>query len=85
MSLDLVKEKAEKVKEATRDQTLGFITAALSLVAGLAWNDAIGSAIKAIFPEAGADVPAKFLYAIFITLFVIVLTLLVRRILAKKE
>jgi hypothetical protein len=83
MTLDL-KEKAEKVKEATRDQTLGFITAALSLVAGLAWNDAISSAIKWIFPEAGSDVAAKFIYAILVTLFVVALTIVARRILTKK-
>lgn len=81
MAIDL-KEKAEKVKEATREQTLGFVTAALSLVAGLAWNDAITSAIKMIFPDGASGIWAKFVYAVLVTVFVVGLTLLVRKVLA---
>lgn len=87
MAIDL-KEKAEKVKEATREQTLGFVTAALSLVAGLAWNDAITSTIKAIFPDGASSIWAKFGYAIAVTIIVVTLTLLVRKLLsaqAKQE
>ena len=85
MSLNVVKEKAEKVKEATREQTLGFVTAALSLVAGLAWNDAISSAIKEFFPDGASNVWAKFLYAIIVTIVVVVITLLVRKFFAAKK
>lgn len=83
MAIDF-KEKAEKVKEATREQTLGFITAALSLVAGLAWNDAITSAIKELFPAGASNIWAKFGYAALVTIVVVVLTLLVRKLLATK-
>lgn len=81
MSIDL-KEKAEKVKEATREQTLGFITAALSLVAGLAWNDAITSALKELFPGGASSIWAKFGYAVAVTVVVVALTLLVRKLLS---
>jgi uncharacterized BrkB/YihY/UPF0761 family membrane protein len=81
MSIDL-KEKAEKVKDATREQMLGFVTAALSLVAGLAWNDAITSAIKEVFPVGASNIWAKFVYAVLVTVVVVALTLIVRKILS---
>ncbi len=81
MAIDF-KEKAEKVKEATREQTLGFVTAALSLVAGLAWNDAITSVLKEIFPGGASSLWAKFGYAVTVTLAVVTLTLLVRKLLS---
>lgn len=84
MSID-IKEKAEKVKEATREQTLGFVTAALSLVAGLAWNDAITSAMKEIFPSGASSIWAKFGYAVVVTVAVVALTLLVRKLLSAQE
>lgn len=84
MTIDL-KEKAEKIKEATREQTLSFVTAALSLVAGLAWNDAITSAIKEVFPSGTSSIWAKFGYAFFVTVFIVVLTLLVRKIFTGKS
>lgn len=84
MSIDL-KEKAEKVKEATREQTLGFITAALSLVAGLAWNDAITSAIKTLFPDGASSIWAKFAYAVLVTVLVVGLTLFVRKLLSAES
>lgn len=84
MSSPLLK-KAEKMKEATREQMVSFITAALSLVAGLAWNDAIASAIKEVFPIGASSIVAKFLYAVLMTVVVVVMTLGVRRVLASPQ
>lgn len=47
-----------------------LLTAALSLVAALAWNDAAQSLFKIIFGDAGS-VYAKFLYAILITTVIV--------------
>jgi formate/nitrite transporter FocA (FNT family) len=80
-SLEEVKEKAKKVRDTTREQTMGFITAALSLVAGLAWNDAITSMIKEVFPGGASNLLAKFVYALTVTVVVVALSLLVRKIL----
>lgn len=80
-SLEEVKEKAKKVRDTTREQTMGFITAALSLVAGLAWNDAITSMIKEVFPVGTSNLLAKFVYAGTVTVVVVALSLLVRKIL----
>jgi polyferredoxin len=59
------------IKEDIKDQASGYVTAALGLVAGLAWNDAIKSLIEAVFPFAATGIFAKFLYAIIITLVVV--------------
>ena len=56
-----------------RAQTTGYITASLGFVAGLAWNDAIKSAIETIFPAASSGVIMKFAYAGILTLVVFIL------------
>lgn len=68
-----------------RKQTIGFMTAGFSLVAGLAWNDAIQSAIKWIWPaEEGGSIAAKFVYAIVVTCVIVTITIQLQK-LAEKE
>lgn len=55
-------------------QLLTLATSALGLVAALAWNDAVQAVFKEYFP-AGSGVVAKFVYAIFISLIIVVLTI----------
>lgn len=55
------------------ERTSDLITAALSLVAALAWNDAVQTLFKMLFGEA-ASVYAKFLYAVLVTLVIITVT-----------
>lgn len=81
-SLEEVKEKAKKVRDVTRERTLGFVTAALSLVAGLAWNDAITAMIKEVFPVGTSNLLAKFIYAALVTVIVVTLSLVVQKIFA---
>ncbi len=50
-----------------------LFSSALSLVAALAWNDAVQAMFKMVFGEA-ASLYAKFLYAILITLVIIAVT-----------
>ncbi len=52
----------ERVKE--------LMTAAFSLVAALAWNDAVQALFKTVFGEVGS-LYAKFLYAIIVTLITV--------------
>jgi hypothetical protein len=63
-----------EIKEQIKEQTAGYMTAALGLVAGLAWNDAIKSLIEAFYPFAKDGIFAKFLYAILITLVVVLIS-----------
>lgn len=55
-------------------QLLVLATSALGLVAALAWNDAVQAVFKEYFPAA-SGIAAKFLYAVAISLLIIVLTL----------
>ncbi|OGD24234.1 hypothetical protein A2Z10_02950 [Candidatus Azambacteria bacterium RBG_16_47_10] len=57
-----------------RAQTVGYIATAFGLVAGLAWNDAIKAFIENIFPLGQGTMWAKFIYAVIITIFVVVIT-----------
>lgn len=59
---------------STREQFATFLLAAFGFVAGLAWNDAVQSLIKAIFPLSTGSVWAKFVYAIAATIFLVVVT-----------
>lgn len=78
-----LKEEAEELKQAVRKKTLSYIAAALGLVAGLAWNDAIKALIEHLYPPSSNTLVAKFVYAFLITLVVIVVSTYIIR--DKKE
>ena len=72
----LMKKKDDQDKSITRqmqEKTVGYITAALGLVAGLAWNDAIRAVIDAAFPMQRSGVIAKITYASVMTIVVVVI------------
>lgn len=61
----------KEIKTQIKDQTAGYMAAALGLVAGLAWNDAIKALIEILFPFAKTGIFAKFFYAVLITVVVV--------------
>ncbi|MBI2010717.1 MAG: hypothetical protein HYS89_00555 [Candidatus Colwellbacteria bacterium] len=50
------------------------MAAALGLVVGLAWNDAIKTLIEYLFPLKQNTIAAKFFYAIIITIVLVLIT-----------
>jgi hypothetical protein len=60
------------------DRIIQLMTAAFGLVAALAWNSAIQELFTAIFGEAGS-LAAKFLYAVIITIVVVIVTVRLAR------
>lgn len=60
-----------EIKKRLKNQTLGYLLSAFGFVAALAWNDAIRSFIEFFFPFANSGVLIKFIYAILITVFVV--------------
>lgn len=67
----MIRKQINEIKE----KSAGYMTAAFSLVAGLAWNDAIKSFVDFIFPVATSrSVLAKFVYAVFVTGIVILIS-----------
>ncbi|MBU0596732.1 hypothetical protein KJ641_02440 [Patescibacteria group bacterium] len=75
----------KKIQSEVTTQVIGYVVAALGLVAGLAWNDAIKTLIEFLFPMAGGNsVIIKFGYAFLITAVVVLITLLLTRAMRKK-
>ena len=68
-----IKEEGAKMRSSIQKGTIGYISAAFGLVAGLAWNDAIKSLIESVFPSSGGTVFAKFGYAFAITIVAILI------------
>lgn len=68
-----------------KSKTFGYISAALGLVAGLAWNDAIKYAIESLFPLSKDTIVIKFLYAVVVTIAVVILIKYLTAIINKEE
>ncbi len=66
-------------------RTVGYIIGGLSFVVGLAWNEAIKEVIEYIFPKSGGTAIAKLVYAFFITILVVLLSIYLERITRKPE
>ncbi len=73
----LTREQLRFRREA-RNQTITLIVTSFSFVAGLAWNEAVKSAIEVLFPT-GNGLTAKITYALFLTLIVVVVSYFLTR------
>lgn len=62
-----------------------YITAAFGLVAGLAWNEAITALIEKVFPISTSTIIAKFIYALALTILLVLATVLLMRFLRNLE
>lgn len=61
-------EEVKFIKRSLRKRILSYLGAALGLVVGLAWNDAIRALIDYLFPTSQGTLIAKFIYALGLTL-----------------
>ncbi|OGH88800.1 MAG: hypothetical protein A3J93_01785 [Candidatus Magasanikbacteria bacterium RIFOXYC2_FULL_42_28] len=75
------KELGDEVKK----KTLGYILAALGLVSGLAWNEAIKAIIEQLFPLEANGIWAKLIYALIITLVAVFISVYLLKLEKKKE
>ena len=80
-----IKKEAADIRREMRNRTASYILAGLGLVAGLAWNDAIKSLIEYFFPLGANNLWVKFIYAIAMTLVVVVISVYFVRILKDKK
>ena len=83
--LDKLREEQRRLRAEVQERTVGYILAALGLVAGLAWNNAIMASIKAVFPGTGSGVLAQFIYAVVLTIFVAVAAYYISKFLIKEK
>jgi len=79
------KELTEELKKTVVSRTIEYIIIAFGLVAGLAWNEAIKGLIDYLFPVTANSVLAKFIYAIIITVMVVVISIYLIRVFNKKD
>ncbi|MBP6930270.1 hypothetical protein KBB60_01570 [Patescibacteria group bacterium] len=69
-----------------RQQIFKYVLAAIGLIAGLAWNDAIKSIIEYLFPySAAGTVLVKLLYALIITLLIVMFSVYTASMLEAEE
>lgn len=73
--LETIKQTGAELKNEVAEKVVGYITGAFGLVAGLAWNDAIGELIKEVFPLGKNTVIAKFVYAVVITIIIVIVSM----------
>lgn len=69
-----------KISREVKEKTLGFIITAFSLVAGLAWNEAVQSLINSFFAIDKNSIWAKFIYALALTLALVFITVYLAKI-----
>lgn len=77
---DIIKKEVSGINKEVRSKITGYMVTAFSLVAGLAWNDAIKSFIEYYFPLEKNSLMAKFIYAVAITIFVVLVSVYIVRI-----
>lgn len=85
MVLKRIKEEQKKLRTEIKEKTIGYMLAAFGLVAGLAWNEAIKALINVFFPTPGNDVIIKFVYAIVVTIIIVIVTVYLVKLIEKKE
>ena len=83
MVLKKVKEE-QSLRKEIKERTVGYILAAFGLVAGLAWNEAIKGLIDQFFPNSGS-VAIKFIYAVIVTIIIVLVSVYLVRLTGKKE
>ncbi len=80
-----IKQESKEVKREIKKQLLTYMIASLGLVAGLAWNEAIKGLIEYLFPLSQNTIQAKFLYAISITLLIVIISYYLARLMQEKK
>lgn len=74
-----IAEKQKKIGLEVREKTLGYILASIGFVVGLAWNDAIKALIEDLFPLDKNNIFAKFMYALLVTVIIVIATVILTR------
>ena len=84
MPFKKIKNEIKKINEELKEKTLTLILGGFGLVAALAWNEAIKTLFETFFPKENALI-GKFIYAIIVTIIVVLVSLQFRKISEKKE
>ncbi|HAS84584.1 MAG TPA: hypothetical protein DCS23_00710 [Candidatus Yonathbacteria bacterium] len=83
--INIIKNEGSRITNEVRERSMTYIAGGLGIVVGLAWNEAIKSLIDYLYPASSANsISAKFVYAIIITVIVVLVTMYIVRPPAKK-
>jgi len=82
--LNKIKNGIEEVKREFKEKTITLILGGFGLVAALAWNEAIKTLFETIFPKKN-ELIGKFIYAIIVTIIVVIVSLKLKKISEKIE
>jgi len=77
-------KEIEEVKREFKEKIITLILGGFGLVAALAWNEAIKSLFETFFKKSD-ELIGKFLYAIIVTIIVVVVSMWLKKSLKKKN
>lgn len=77
IELKQLKEEKDKIDVAFKRRTEGYIIMAFGIVTGLAWNEAVKALMVYFIPLDKDTIFAKFLYAIIMTIILVLMSLYV--------
>ena len=80
-----LKQEGKKLSLEARQRTVGYIEGSLGIIAGLAWNEAVKALIEYLIPVSSNTVLAKFIYAVTMTIIIVLVTVYLTKILKKSE
>lgn len=83
--IEKLQNGSKRFRKEVRERVLTYLLAAFGLVAGLAWNEAIKALIEQIFPLDKDTLAVKFVYAVGVTVVVVLVTIYLIRFLKKEE
>ena len=83
--LNKVREEGKRTTNEIRARVGSYIIGGLGVVVGIAWNDAIRALIEYLFPLDKNSILMKFVYALILTLIVVIVTLYLMRFISKQE
>ncbi len=85
IDIDKIKEDSSALKNEAREKTIGYIIAALSLVAGLVWSDTIKAIIEYLFPLGQKGIWLRIIYAVIITIVIVVISFYLTRMASRRS
>jgi len=77
-------KEIEETKREFKEKTITLILGGFGLVAALAWNEAIKSLFETFFKK-NNELIGKFIYAIIVTVIIVLVSMRLRKIAEKKE
>lgn len=80
-----LKSESANVQREIKKQLLTYVIASLGLVAGLAWNEAIKALIEYFYPASQNTLQAKFIYAMGVTLLIVLASYYLAKFIKEKE